>query len=332
MKVSELGEFGLIDLLAGMISASQTGQSAAHGIVSGIGDDAAAWKTDTATALATVDSLVEGVHFTLDTITWKELGWKSLAINLSDIAAMGGVPGYALVALALPGDTDVEAATALYEGMLELANLHDVVVIGGNMCSSPLVSVTISVYGSSPDNRMLRRSTAVPGDTIAVTGYPGSAAAGLKMLKDKLQFGAETATYLRTSWVRPVPRIREGQLLLRRGIVTAIDISDGLHADLGHICRASRVGATVEVEKLPLHTGVRHAFGDTARELALTGGEDYELLFTGSAETIAAVRAEATIPVTVLGTITDEDPGTVRAVDADGNPVPVENRGWEHFH
>ena len=121
MKVSELGEFGLIDLLAKTISRAEGQQPSSHQLVIGIGDDAAAWYSDASTQLATVDSLIQDVHFSLSTISWKELGWKSLAVNLSDIAAMGGVPGYALVSLALPEDTEVADVTALYQGMIELA-------------------------------------------------------------------------------------------------------------------------------------------------------------------------------------------------------------------
>lgn len=331
MKVSELGEFGLIDLLAKMIADSQGKRPASRRIISDIGDDTAAWKVNDSVQLATVDSMVQDVHFTLDTITWEELGWKSLAINLSDIAAMGGVPEYALIALGLPGDTGVENIGKMYEGMLELANHHDVAVVGGNMCGSPVISITITVTGSSPDGRILRRSTAKPGDLIAMTGYAGSSAAGLVMLREKLQFGAETATYLRTAFMRPKPRIAEGQLLLKHRVTTAIDISDGLLADLRHICEASKVGARVDADKVPVHAGMKSKFGERARELALTGGEDYELLFTADSEIIDKVKKETTCPVTIIGEITDEKAGKVRAVDTDGRTIKIDNGGWEHF-
>ncbi|MCK4273476.1 MAG: thiamine-phosphate kinase [Dehalococcoidales bacterium] len=326
MKVSELGEFGLIDLLAKMIPDSQ-----AEKPVIGIGDDAAAWHSDAPVQLATVDTMIQGVHFSLDTVTWKELGWKSLAINLSDIAAMGGTPQYALVALALPEDTEVEDVAGLYEGMIELAGQFRVGIIGGNVSRSPVVSITITVLGDSLSNEILKRSTARPGDTIAITGYPGSAAAGLEMLTKKLQFGAETATYLRSAFMRPKPRITEGQLLLKLGITTAIDTSDGLLADLRHICEASGVSARVDVDRLPIHPAVSNNFGERARELALSGGEDYELLFTGSAEIVERVRAQMEYPVTAIGEITAGEPGKISVVDADGNPAEINKAGWEHF-
>ena len=331
MKVSELGEFGLIDLLTNLVAESQGKRATSHRIISNIGDDTAAWHTGDSVQLATVDAMVQDVHFSLDTMTWEELGWKSLAINLSDIAAMGGVPEYALIALGLPGDTKTENISRMYEGMLELANRHNVALVGGNMCSSPVISITITITGSSPDGNILRRSTAKPRDAIAMTGYAGSAAAGLAMLKERMQFGAELATYLRTAFTRPQPRIAEGQLLLKHGVTTAIDISDGLLADLRHICEASKVGARVNVEKIPVHTGMQSKFGERARKMALTGGEDYELLFTADREIIDKVKKEAECPVTVIGEITEGDAGKVKAVDAEGKIIKIDKAGWEHF-
>jgi len=326
MKVSELGEFGLIDLLAKMIPDSQVKIP-----IIGIGDDAAAWHSDARFQLATIDTMIQGVHFSPDTITWKELGWKALAINLSDIAAMGGVPQYALVALALPEDTEVEDVARLYEGMIELAGQYRTAIIGGNISRSPVVSVTVTVLGGSLNDEILKRSTAAPGDIIAITGYPGSAAAGLEMLTKKLQFGAETSTYLRSAFMRPKPRVTEGQLLLKQGVMTAIDTSDGLLADLRHICEASRVGARLNTGLLPIHPAVSRNFGERARELALSGGEDYELLFTAGAEIVDKVRAEMDYPVTAIGEITSGEPGKISLLDADGKPVKTSQTGWEHF-
>jgi len=326
MKVSEMGEFGLIDLLAKMIPDSKVNRP-----VIGIGDDAAAWRSESSLQLATVDTLVQGVHFSLETITWKELGWKSLAINLSDIAAMGGVPQYALVALALPEDTEVADVTLLYEGMIELAGRFDVAIIGGNISRSPAVSITVTVLGGSLNGEVLRRSAARPGDKIAVTGYPGSAAAGLEMLSQDLQFGVEMSTYLRSAFTRPRPRIAEGQLLLKEGVKAAIDTSDGLLADLRHVCEASGVAAKINTNLLPIHPAVARGFGERARELALSGGEDYELLFTGKAEIVERIRAKMEYPVTVIGEITSGKPGEISLLDVDGSPVKIENTGWKHF-
>lgn len=332
MKVSELGEFGLIDLLAKQVSRSQNNQPEPYSqLVIGIGDDAAVWHGDTSTQLATVDSLIQDVHFSLGTISWKELGWKALAVNLSDIAAMGGVPRYVLVSLALPEDTEVEGVSALYEGMIDLAQQFQVAIIGGNTCRSPVVSITVTVLGSVEGERVLKRSTARPGDKVAVTGYLGSAAAGLEMLTNKLHFTPDVTAHLRKAFIHPMPRIAEGQLLVRHGVTTAIDISDGLISDLRQICKASRVGARVEVDRLPVQSMVRDNFGNRARELALAGGEDYELLFTADAEVIKRVREEAHCPVTAVGEITAGKPGEVSLFDINSNPFNLRKAGWEHF-
>jgi len=298
VKVSELGEFGLIGLLAKMINSSPAGEASRQQLIIGIGDDAAAWHGDDSTQLATVDSFIQDVHFSLATASWEELGWKALAINLSDIAAMGGVPRYALVSLALPDHTEVEDVAALYKGMIELAEQFGVALVGGDTCSAPLVAITITVLGNSNnrDKNILTRSGAKLGEKVAVTGYLGAAAAGLEMLTAKLQFGSEVTDCLRKAFLRPYPRIAEGQILVEQGVKTAIDISDGLISDLRHICEVSQVGARIEVDRVPVEPMVKAGFGDKSLELALSGGEDYELLFTGSTETIEKVKVAVSCP------------------------------------
>jgi len=275
--------------------------------------------------------MVQDVHFSLKTITWQERGWKSLTINLSDIAAMGGVPEYALVAMALPAATAVSSVTKIYEGIIEAARIYKLAIIGGNISRAPEISITITVLGKSPENKLLKRSNAKPGDTIAVTGYVGSAGAGREMLTKKLKFKAEATEYLREAFLHPVPRINEGQLLLKHGITTAIDISDGLLADLGHICEASGVSARIDISLLPVHEIVKANLVKKVVPMALAGGEDYELLFTGSTEAIARVRAEISCPVTNIGEITAGEPGKIDVRDASGNPVKIDKTGWSHF-
>jgi len=328
MKVSELGEFGLIDLLAKMVPEPQSKQ-----LILGIGDDAAAWRTGPATQLLTTDSLFQDVHFSLSTTPWEALGWKALAVNLSDIAAMGGVPQYAVVSLALPGHTAVSDITALYRGMIELAGQHQVAIIGGDTCRAPLVSITVTVLGSTinQDKPMLTRSAARPGDKVAVTGFLGAAAAGLEMLTEQLQFDSKAVAELRNAFLRPRPRVKEGQSLVGQGVKAAIDISDGLVSDLAHVCRASRVGARVEVARLPVPPAVKANFGERSLGLALGGGEDYELLFTAAAAAIAKVKGTVSCPVTVIGEIVADKESKVVLIDADGRPFPADRAGWEHF-
>ena len=330
MKVKELGEFGLIERLNKMIAAAGINKASPR-LILGIGDDCAAWKSDGVIQLATVDTMVENVHFTRETTTWQELGWKSLAINISDIAAMGGLPHYALVALALPQDTNADDITKLYEGMINIAKEYGVAIAGGNISKAPQVSITVTVLGSAPDNKILKRSNAKAGDVIAVTGYAGSAAAGLKMMMEKLKLKAVDAKYLRNAFLHPVPRVAEGQLLLKHGITAAIDTSDGLLADLRHICEASRVGAKVNVDLVPINDAVKANLGDKALELALGGGEDYELLFTGSAVAIDGVKQEAKRPVTIIGSIIKDKAAGIGLYDNNGQPLKTAKAGWTHF-
>lgn len=333
MKVSQLGEFGLIDLLAKMINHTEDKRLASwQQLIIGIGDDAAAWQGDTSTQLATVDSLIQDVHFSLGNTSWEDLGWKAMAANLSDIAAMGGAPKYALVSLALPGDTDVDDATALYQGMIELAQQSGVAIIGGDVSRAPLIIITITILGNTRNqNHLLTRSAARPGEQIAVTGYLGAAAAGLEMLTQQLQLDAEATKSLRGAFFRPYPRLVEGQLLADQGVKAAIDISDGLIADLTHICQQSRVGARIEVEYVPVHPAAKASFGDKSLELALSGGEDYELLFTASSEVINRVKRATPCPVTVIGETIADNIGEVTLVGVKGRPLSLGKRGWEHF-
>jgi len=326
MKVSELGEFGLIEMISKII-----GVSSKDNVIHGIGDDATAWKIDAGVELATIDTLVENVHFTLNTITYRELGWKSLAVNVSDIAAMGGAPLYALISLGLPGNTAVDNIAKLYEGMIDLANQYDVTIAGGDIVKAWQLSISISVTGKAIDNKILTRSASQPGDQIAVTGYLGTSAAGLKMLIEKLKFDEETASLLRKAHQQPQPRVSEGQTLVKSGVKAAIDLSDGLINDLGHICDMSKVGANINVDKLPIHSVVRDNFKDNTIEMALSGGEDYELLFTAKPDIIDKVRKLTTTPITVIGDITSVRAGKMILLDAMGNTIDLEKEGWDHF-
>ncbi|MFC2068477.1 thiamine-phosphate kinase [Chloroflexota bacterium] len=328
MKVSELKEFGLIDLLAKMV-----GTPTDNRLLLGIGDDSAAWYNDASAQLATVDTFIQDVHFSLDTTSHHELGWKALATNLSDIAAMGGIPKYMLVSLALPGHTEVEMVTALYGGMIELAKEFEVIIVGGDTSSAPLVVITITVLGSTGGHGecILTRSGAQTGDKVAVTGCLGAAAAGLEVVTKQLPLAYDVIYFLKQAFLHPFPRIAEGQLLVEQGVKTAIDISDGLVSDLTHICQASQVSARIEIDRLPIPSEVKTNFGIMSFEMALSGGEDLELLFTASAEVIAKVRAIARCPVTVIGEIVTDKVGEVVLIDSAGNPCNLGKGGWEHF-
>jgi thiamine-monophosphate kinase len=334
MKVSEIGQFGLIDVVARMIWEGRDKRADSwRNLITGIGDDCAVWRGSATNQLSKIDCQVEGVHFNLDIISWEDLGWKSLAVNLSDIAAMGGVPQYALVSLGLPLDTEVENVVSLYKGILKIAERSGTAIIGGNTSSAPKIFVDISIIGKtlSPEGKYLSRSSAQAGDLIAVTGWLGTASAGLEMLTHNLKFDSKIINCLRKSFCQPQPRLEEGRLLVKQGVKTAIDISDGLLADLYHICRASGVGAIVEVEKLPIRNEVKQAFGQRSFEMALSGGEDYELLFTARPETMDKVKKSSPCQVTFIGEITAENAGQIVLINREGKRVRAKANGWDHF-
>jgi thiamine-monophosphate kinase len=334
MKVSEIGEFGLIAQLSKM--AQQTAdqhQAAWQQLIVGIGDDAAAYFSNNEIQLATVDSLVQDVHFSFSYMSWRELGWKSIAVNLSDIAAMGGVPRYALVSLGLPGNTEVKNVIDLYRGMFDIAGKFGLAIVGGDTVGSPFVFISVTVVGGAGEKKrnMLRRSAAKPGDKIAVTNSLGASAAGLEMLKNNLKFIPKLAKQLRQAHLMPNPRVNEGQLLVEKGVKCGMDISDGLTGDLAHICMESRVGALINVDLVPVAPAVKECFGQRSLKLALTGGEDYELLFTARPAVMNKVKKAIQCPVTVIGEITAEKVGKVTLLDSKGKKFNTKKTGWDHF-
>ena len=324
MKVSESGEFGLIELIAKTV-----GKTGGDRLLIGIGDDAACWRAG-GLQLATIDTLIEDIHFDFKNITWRELGWKSMAVNLSDIAAMGGQPRYALVSLGLPGDTETESVIDLYKGMLELAKKFEVRIIGGDTVAAPVTAITLTIIGEAEDeDRILKRSAAKQGDLIAVTGNFGASAAGLAMMQRKLTFDKKTEVALREAHFKPTPRINEGQLLAKNAVKAAIDVSDGLLGDLEKLCLASGFGAKLYSDRIPIHPAVVNSFGNEAVKLALTGGEDYELIFTAPQKIVNVIKRELACPVTAVGEIVKGK--SVEVLDEDGNEFSWQSAGWDHF-
>jgi thiamine-monophosphate kinase len=324
MKVSKLGEFGLIELIAKTV-----GRTGGDTVIIGIGDDAACWRAE-GLQLATTDTLIEDIHFDLKNITWRELGWKSMAVNLSDIAAMGGRPLYALVSLGIPIDTEAESVVDLYKGMIELAKKFEVRIIGGDTVAAPVTAITLTIIGEAEDeDKILKRSAAKPGDLVAVTGNFGASAAGLAMMQRRLSLDKKTETTLREAHFKPSPRINEGQILAKNAVKAAIDVSDGLLGDLEKMCLASGVGAKLYSDRIPIHPAVLKSFGNEAIRLALTGGEDYELIFTAPQKIINIIKRDLTCPVAVIGEIFKGKSVTV--LDEDGNEFSWSSAGWDHF-
>lgn len=278
---------------------------------------------------ATVDSLVAGVHFP-DSLSAEEIGQRALAVNLSDLAAMGAEPAWALLALTLP-EADEKWLTGFTQGFFSLAERHGVVLAGGNIAHGPL-NVTITLHGFVPRAAALTRHGAQPGDEIYVTGELGAAAAGLRLIQNRIK--APGSERLRARFACPDPRVRAG-LELRGLASAAIDISDGFFADLVHILQASGVGAEVDVDVLPLAAEAVELLGRAeARQLAFAGGDDYELCFCVPAARAAALQARLDnldCAVARVGVITAEK--SLHCLQADGGRwIPdVDTSGYRHF-
>lgn len=336
--VRELGEFALIDRLARRIADAGLEPSTAAGfrLRLGIGDDAAAWQVGHGLEVFTTDTMVEGTHFTRQTTPWTDLGWKLLVANLSDIAAMGAVPLYAVVTLGLPPDLPVAAVDDLYDGMLEACRRYGTAVVGGDIVSAPVMFVSVALTGVSTAEP-LTRAAARPGDAVAVTGPLGASAGGLKLLQSEGSSADGsggildgTAGILVQAHRRPEPQLQEGQRLVRAGVRCAMDVSDGLIADLSKLCQASGVAARVEAARVPVDPALGEAMPDEALQLALNGGEEYRLLFTGPPSVVQRVVGEMH-QAAVIGEITADAPGRVTVVDSAGEEVPVVSSGWDHL-
>lgn len=330
----ELGEFPLIDRLAARLGRPRPD------VVVGIGDDVAVVESAAGRlTLATCDVQVAGVHFLPDRVDPWRLGRKAAAINISDIAAAGGRPTHFLSSLVLPSDTEVAFVERLYDGLTAEAQRWGADVIGGNVSGGATLVIDLTLLGEVPPDELLRRDRARPGDRVLVTGALGAAAAGLHLLLHP-DAGLEEAVRQAAldAFETPTPRVAEARVAAGAGGVgAAIDVSDGLAADLGHVCDRSGVGVRVDASRLPVASAARavaSAAGADALAWALGGGEDYELLLTARpdrADALAqAIRHATGTPVTVIGEMIPAAEGR-RLVREDGTAVPLSPEGWRHF-
>jgi thiamine-monophosphate kinase len=315
-----LGEF---DLIARYFAAHGTRSD----LLLGIGDDAAVVESPPHKRLViAMDTVVEGVHFLTDADP-RDVGYRVLAVNLSDIAAMGAIPSWMTLSLSLPR-SDEAWVRGFAEGLFELAREHNVALIGGDTVKGPLV-VTIQIAGYVESDRWLMRSGARPGDLLFVSGVPGEAAGGLALMKrDGVTAESEAESeHLRGRFLRPQPRILLGREL-RTVASAAMDISDGLLTDLDKLCAASSCGARVQIERLPKSQAMQAMFDQSSCiEYSLAGGDDYELLFTVPSERVDSI-AGLSVSCTQIGEITSD-----RHVvcELDGKAVNIAHRGYDHF-
>ncbi len=305
---------------------------AAEGVVLGIGDDAAILAPPAGhELLMTSDTLVAGRHFPLATTPF-DIGWKALAVNLSDLAAMGAAPLWFLLALTLP-EPDEAWLAGFADGLGSLARKHGIALVGGDTTRGNL-SITITAVGSVPAGSSLRRDSAKPGDRVCVTGTLGDAALGLRLNEFESRSPCAQSEHdlvaLRARLDRPMPRIEAG-LALRGFANAAIDLSDGLAGDLGHVLAASGVGADLQVDALPMSEAfARQAEAGDRLKLQAAGGDDYELCVCLPPDRLAAAQAAlAPLPLTVIGAISSE-PG-LRWQAADGTRLKPELQGYQHF-
>ncbi|RJP73828.1 MAG: thiamine-phosphate kinase [Candidatus Abyssobacteria bacterium SURF_17] len=332
--VGDRGEFDLIKLLTdGLSYTPQT--------IVGVGDDCAVYEISKGKyLLATCDMLIEDVHFTRKTASAFLIGCKAIACSLSDIAAMGGHPLFALISLGLPETTPEEFATDLYVGIRSMCRDHQVALIGGDTVRSPdKVVIDVSMLGDCPKGKFILRSGAKSGDAIVVTGYLGDSAAGLDLLNKKVsESDSERRSELVQAHLAPEPRCQPGIFLAENFDVHAmIDVSDGLAGDLGHICEQSKLGARIHADKIPVSDTLKE-FCRAARldplAYAVTGGEDYELLFTLSPKELACLKSEwpeeFELPLTHIGEMDKAIKG-INIVSPDGREQPLQVRSYEHF-
>ncbi|HCG99300.1 MAG: thiamine-phosphate kinase [Candidatus Aquicultor primus] len=332
MKVKDIGEFALIERIAQIV------EQADERVILTIGDDTAVVKkTELDYALLTTDLMVEDVHFTFKSITPHQLGYKSIAVNISDIAAMGGLPRYAVVSLALPPETEVAYVEDLYRGMAEVSRANDVRIVGGDVTRSEKLIINVALMGEVEEEKLSRRSDAQACDIIMVTGELGASAAGLRLvLHPDIEPKVKNAAALKMAHFQPKPQIKAGRILSSLGVNAMEDISDGLASEVAHICEASGVGARIHLNKVPIAAGVDNVAaltGERAIDLALSGGEDYGLVFTLSPHLQGAVErafAEAGLKVTVVGEVLEGSHG-ITVIDWAGAESPMKQSGYTHF-
>lgn len=327
MKLSRLGEFGLIERVRRATPKSRE-------VLLGIGDDAAWVVNETRSCLITSDVLIEGIHFNLKWTSLFDLGYKTLAVNLSDIAAMGGVPAYLLLSIGIPPKFDSADIDEFYRGIRSLAAKSGVALVGGDTSVAAELFISACLIGYAPF-RPVTRGGANQNDDIYVTGTLGDSALALNLLQKKIkQTARRPFKYLLSRHHQPTPRLTAGAVLARERLATAmIDVSDGLLQDLNHICKASGVGALLWQNKLPLSPAYRVLTGPAGVKHALSGGEDYELLFCARKRhrsRIEKLPHQAGVAITRIGICVSRRRGII-VLDDSGKQHAIRSQGHDHF-
>ncbi len=330
MKLSDIGEFGVISSIRSDLKDFQ------KEVIVGIGDDTAAIEVSGEKLLLfTSDTLVEDIHFKWDYASPFQVGWKALAVNVSDIAAVGGKPTQCLVSLALPADTERSLVREIYRGLKKAASRYRVAIVGGDTVRAPSFIITVSLLGEVKREDIVLRSRAKPGDLIYVTGQLGSSGAGLACLKaSNWKIKPKIRQFLIKRHLMPSPRLDEGQKIASSQIATSmIDLSDGLASDLHRLAEESKVGAVLWEDEFPTALATEQlakVMGKSLLEWILYGGEDYELLFAVPPNKKEKLKQTLSFPHTLIGEIVDRDQG-IYLKKRGGNRTKIEDRGYSHF-
>lgn len=333
MKFNEIGEFGFIESIKKECIASL------KDVIKGIGDDCAVFGPYSGRVLLfTTDMLVEDIHFLMDKITPYQLGWKAIAVNLSDIAAMGGRPLFILLSLGIPVEMNVELIQDIYKGMKDICEHYRVNILGGDTVASPdKLIINISLIGDAKEKEVIYRSGARPGDKVYLTGNVGDSAAGLNILKNDISPPSSIGSHFIKVHNEPKPLIETGRIIATSGLASAmIDLSDGLLSDLWHICKESGVGAMLFRSKIPLSSELKllASLADfNPLDIALSGGEDYLLLVTVPEEKIQDLellfKDKKPSPLYLIGEIREKE--GIGMVNDDGSIEEIVLRGFNHF-
>lgn len=332
MLIKDLGEIRLINRIQRIIkNRNKYYHTLPTNLLVGIGDDAAVWKASECIQVATTDTMVEGIHFSKETTSLRDVGWKAISSNLSDVAAMGGNPLYVLINLGLSPETPVNDFDELYAGFLDACIEYNLHIIGGNLVSSPTTFIAIQITGESTHEPMLR-SNAKPLDQIGIIGWLGSSKGGFELISNPAVItSTEARQQLLNAHLHPIPRLKEGNLLIDNGVSAAMDISDGFLTDLHKFCEASSVSAKIDSYKLPIEQALINVFPDNYMDFALNGGEDYALIFSASPKIMDHLKGIIPAPFSIIGNMHRGRIGEVIIIDKLGHHILTASGGWDHY-
>ncbi len=302
-----------------------------NNLLVGIGDDGAVFRSNKFSVQST-DALVENIHFDLSYTSFYNLGWKSIAVNQSDLAAMGSTSKFFLVTIGIPKSVKREDLKELYLGFKDILELYGGEIIGGDLVRSNelFISIVATGFTKTRNNKplVLKRNSAKPEEVLAVTGFIGDSSGGLTVLKKRLK----KFDYLKNAHLKPLPKIKESQIFSKMGIKCCIDISDGLLVDATRISEASNVSIIIDLDKIPVSKELKTAFPDTWKEHVLNGGEDFQLLISGKKELIKKIKDETKLNLTIIGNVEKKSSNFLTILENNIPNYKFLSKGWDHFN